>query len=261
MARDGSVGATSSSLRTPSRYLHRPSTLRVPLKLCATLQVRLLFVDGSRIVFRLSGTGSVRAPLARGPVGRSAVFFPRPQRAKPQRATPAVAIAALTAEISRLLCHADHATRNRMQVGATVRMYIEKYSPPGDEAALAMETADALAPLIALGLELSQVRCRCDPPTAKTTQWDPMRRRLFMALTLAGAAAHWTHCAHRHHLRPSSGRSLVFTVPQQPDRSGASHDDQPVWHILQWSSQPPSVAQWTARFPHPFVRPNLGASP
>jgi phosphoglucomutase len=44
------------------------------------------------------------------------------------------------------------------QEGATVRMYIEKYTPPGDEAALAMETADALAPLIALGLELSQVQ-------------------------------------------------------------------------------------------------------
>jgi len=63
--------------------------------------VRLLFADGSRVVFRLSGTGSE---------------------------------------------------------GATVRMYIEKYTPPGDEAALAMETADALAPLIALGLELSQVQ-------------------------------------------------------------------------------------------------------
>ena len=63
--------------------------------------VRLLFADGSRVVFRLSGTGSV---------------------------------------------------------GATVRMYIEKYVPPGDEAALAMETADALAPLIKLGLELSQVQ-------------------------------------------------------------------------------------------------------
>ena len=63
--------------------------------------VRLLFADGSRVVFRLSGTGSV---------------------------------------------------------GATVRMYIEKYTPPGDEAALSMETADALAPLIALGLELSQVQ-------------------------------------------------------------------------------------------------------
>ena len=63
--------------------------------------VRLLFADGSRVVFRLSGTGSV---------------------------------------------------------GATVRMYIEKYTPPGDEAALAMETADALAPLIELGLELSQVQ-------------------------------------------------------------------------------------------------------
>lgn len=63
--------------------------------------VRLLFSDGSRLIFRLSGTGSE---------------------------------------------------------GATVRMYIEKYAPPSDEAGLAMETADALAPLIALGLELSQVR-------------------------------------------------------------------------------------------------------
>jgi len=63
--------------------------------------VRLLFSDGSRLIFRLSGTGSV---------------------------------------------------------GATVRIYIEKYAPPGDEAALSMETADALAPLIALGLELSHVR-------------------------------------------------------------------------------------------------------
>jgi len=63
--------------------------------------VRLLFADGSRVIFRLSGTGSE---------------------------------------------------------GATVRMYIEKYTPPGDEAALAMETADALAPLIALGLELSEVQ-------------------------------------------------------------------------------------------------------
>jgi len=62
--------------------------------------VRLLFADGSRVVFRLSGTGSV---------------------------------------------------------GATVRMYIEKYVPPGDEGALSLETADALAPLIALGLELCQV--------------------------------------------------------------------------------------------------------
>ena len=38
-------------------------------------------------------------------------------------------------------------------------MYIEKYTPPeAGEAALAMETADALQPLIALGLELSQVQ-------------------------------------------------------------------------------------------------------
>jgi len=65
--------------------------------------VRLLFADGSRVIFRLSGTGSV---------------------------------------------------------GATVRMYIEKYTAPADddEAALAMETADALASLISLGLQLSQVQ-------------------------------------------------------------------------------------------------------
>lgn len=63
--------------------------------------VRLLFADGSRIIYRLSGTGSV---------------------------------------------------------GATVRMYIEKYTPPGDVDALSMDTADALAPLIALGLDLSQVQ-------------------------------------------------------------------------------------------------------
>ena len=53
--------------------------------------MRLLFSDGSRLIFRLSGTGSV---------------------------------------------------------GATVRLYIEKYVAPGDEAALSMETADALAPLV-----------------------------------------------------------------------------------------------------------------
>ena len=64
--------------------------------------VRLLFADGSRVIFRLSGTGSV---------------------------------------------------------GATIRMYIEKYMPPeAGPAALDMDTADALQPLIALGLELSQVQ-------------------------------------------------------------------------------------------------------
>lgn len=63
--------------------------------------VRLLFSDGSRLIFRLSGTGSV---------------------------------------------------------GATVRIYIEKYTPPEDEAGLALETAEALQPLIDLGLQLSQVR-------------------------------------------------------------------------------------------------------
>jgi len=75
--------------------------------------LRLLFADGSRIIFRLSGTGSV---------------------------------------------------------GATVRMYIEQYVPPGDEAALALEPAIALAPLIALGLELSQVQVLTgrDAPTVIT---------------------------------------------------------------------------------------------
>ena len=63
--------------------------------------VRLLFADGSRVIFRLSGTGSV---------------------------------------------------------GATVRMYIERYQPPDDAAALEAETADALAPLVDLALSLSQVR-------------------------------------------------------------------------------------------------------
>ena len=64
--------------------------------------VRVLFADGSRVVFRLSGTGSV---------------------------------------------------------GATIRMYIEQYTPPSaGEAALDMDTAEALAPLISLGLELSQVQ-------------------------------------------------------------------------------------------------------
>jgi len=62
--------------------------------------VRLLFADGSRVIFRLSGTGSV---------------------------------------------------------GATVRMYIEKYQPAGDEGALGMDTADALQPLVDLALELARV--------------------------------------------------------------------------------------------------------
>ena len=63
--------------------------------------MRLLFADGSRVIFRLSGTGSV---------------------------------------------------------GATVRMYIERYQPPDDAAALEAGTADALAPLVDLALSLSQVR-------------------------------------------------------------------------------------------------------
>ena len=62
--------------------------------------VRILFGDGSRIIVRLSGTGSV---------------------------------------------------------GATVRIYVEKYQPPGDEEALGAETAQALAPLVDLALELTQV--------------------------------------------------------------------------------------------------------
>lgn len=63
--------------------------------------VRVLFSDGSRIIIRLSGTGSV---------------------------------------------------------GATIRLYIEKYTPPTEPAALEAETADALAPLVELALQLSQVR-------------------------------------------------------------------------------------------------------
>ena len=76
--------------------------------------VRLLMADGSRVVFRLSGTGSV---------------------------------------------------------GATVRIYFEKYVPPTAEPeALEMDTADALAPLIALGLELSAVQTLTgrDAPTVIT---------------------------------------------------------------------------------------------
>ena len=62
--------------------------------------VRILFADGSRIIVRLSGTGSV---------------------------------------------------------GATVRIYVEKYQPPRDEKALGAETAQALAPLVDLALELTQI--------------------------------------------------------------------------------------------------------
>jgi len=62
--------------------------------------VRILFADGSRIIVRLSGTGSV---------------------------------------------------------GATVRIYVEKYQPPGDEEALGAETAQAQAPLVDLALELTQI--------------------------------------------------------------------------------------------------------
>ena len=61
---------------------------------------RLLFADGSRVIVRLSGTGSV---------------------------------------------------------GATVRIYIEAYQPPDDEAALGAETAAALAPLVELALEMTKV--------------------------------------------------------------------------------------------------------
>jgi len=63
--------------------------------------IRLLFSDGSRIIFRLSGTGSV---------------------------------------------------------GATVRMYIEKFQSPDDLDALEADMAEALAPLVDLALELSQLR-------------------------------------------------------------------------------------------------------
>mgnify|MGYP002879681548 CR=1 FL=1 len=63
--------------------------------------LRLLFADGSRIVVRLSGTGSV---------------------------------------------------------GATVRIYIERYQPAGDDEKLFAEMADALEPLVNLAMELTQVR-------------------------------------------------------------------------------------------------------
>mgnify|MGYP003926911751 CR=1 FL=1 len=63
--------------------------------------MRLLFAGGSRLVFRLSGTGSV---------------------------------------------------------GATLRMCVERYVPPAaGRAALGMETAEALAPLVAFGREVSGV--------------------------------------------------------------------------------------------------------
>ncbi|KAL3923333.1 MAG: hypothetical protein SGPRY_004251 [Prymnesium sp.] len=77
--------------------------LRKSSRICVHLdsQVRLLFADGSRIIFRLSGTGSV---------------------------------------------------------GATVRMYIEKYQPPDDEDALMMDVAEALEPLVELALDFAQVR-------------------------------------------------------------------------------------------------------
>ena len=42
-------------------------------------------------------------------------------------------------------------------VGATVRIYIEAYQPPDDEAALGAETAAALAPLVELALETTKV--------------------------------------------------------------------------------------------------------
>ncbi|CAM9858834.1 unnamed protein product, partial [Phaeothamnion confervicola] len=62
--------------------------------------IRILLEDGSRVVFRLSGTGSV---------------------------------------------------------GATVRMYIEKYQAPGDEPKLGLPPAEALAGLVAFGLKLSDL--------------------------------------------------------------------------------------------------------
>lgn len=62
---------------------------------------RLLFADGSRIILRLSGTGSV---------------------------------------------------------GATIRLYIERYQPPGDSDALEAEATTALSPLVQIALELSQVQ-------------------------------------------------------------------------------------------------------
>ena len=63
--------------------------------------IRLLFVDGSRIIVRLSGTGSE---------------------------------------------------------GATVRIYIERYQPPGSDAALLASATDALAPLVSLALKITMVR-------------------------------------------------------------------------------------------------------
>jgi len=83
---------------------------------------RLLFADGSRVVFRLSGTGSV---------------------------------------------------------GATVRVYFEKYQPPSRadggadadcDAQLTVSTSEALAPLVAIGLDLADLRANIgrDSPTVIT---------------------------------------------------------------------------------------------
>eukprot|EP00962_Isochrysis_galbana_P030229 scaffold9776_cov126-Isochrysis_galbana.AAC.16 len=63
--------------------------------------VRLLFADGSRIIVRLSGTGSE---------------------------------------------------------GATVRIYIERYQPPGSDDALLADATTALAPLVSLALKVTMVR-------------------------------------------------------------------------------------------------------
>ncbi|CAM9407043.1 unnamed protein product, partial [Hapterophycus canaliculatus] len=63
--------------------------------------VRVLFTDGSRVVFRLSGTGTSRS------------------------------------------------------VGATVRMYIEKYEP--DVSKQGLMTANVLGPLVDIGLKLSRL--------------------------------------------------------------------------------------------------------
>jgi len=75
--------------------------------------MRLIFLDGSRIIIRLSGTGSV---------------------------------------------------------GATIRIYIERYQAPGDDAALTADSVDALRPLVELALDLSQVRelTGCEEPTVIT---------------------------------------------------------------------------------------------
>mmetsp|Transcript_33182 Transcript_33182/g.105778 ORF Transcript_33182/g.105778 Transcript_33182/m.105778 type:complete len:581 (+) Transcript_33182:116-1858(+) len=73
--------------------------------------VRFLFADGSRLIFRLSGTGSV---------------------------------------------------------GATIRMYIEKYEP--EQARQGMDAAEALQPIVELGLAVSQMKKRTgrDKPTVIT---------------------------------------------------------------------------------------------